>query len=130
MPAKVDWKLPLILLLLCGSTNAHHSFVVHFDPEDLMSISGTVTDYRFRNPHALIRINLNDSTQTWTAETNSPSRLRRRGWSADTVEPGDRVTIEGYRARDGSNYMRLHRLIHPDGEVLIGHTVAEDADGE
>ena len=130
MPAKVDWKLPLILLLLCGSANAHHSFVVHFDPEDFTSISGTVTDYRFRNPHGLIRVNLNDGAQVWTAETNSPSRRRRRGWSADTVEPGDRVTIEGYRARDGSNYMRLHRLIHSDGEVLIGHTVAEDAEGE
>ncbi|HUL82432.1 MAG TPA: DUF6152 family protein, partial [Gammaproteobacteria bacterium] len=58
--------------------------------------------------------------QHWRIETNSPNILRRRGWSEDSIKPGDQVTIEGYPARDGSTSMRVYRVTFADGHELIG----------
>lgn len=122
------------LLALCATAaQAHHSFPVHFVPEGRVVIEGEVTDFRFRNPHGLIFLRASrdgGAVEDWRVETNSPSILRRRGWSADAIAPGDRVTIEGYPARDGSNFMRVYRLVFADGREMIGQrpSVTEDED--
>jgi hypothetical protein len=103
--------------------NAHHSFPVHFVPGEIITVSGVVTDFRFRNPHGLLTFTVKDESGTeaqWKAETNSPSILRRRGWNETSIKPGDAVAIEGYPARDGSNFMRVYRVTYPDGRELVG----------
>jgi len=62
------------------------------------------------NPHGLLALTAKDANgkdQQWKIETNSPNILRRRGWSETSIKPGDLVTVEGYPARDGSNFMRV-----------------------
>jgi hypothetical protein len=100
---------------------AHHSFAVFFNTEDqLHTVTGVVKDFQFRNPHGEITlvVSKGKSTVVWRAETNSPSILRRRGWSADSLHVGDTVTLEGWLARDGSNYMRLHSARMADGRLI------------
>jgi hypothetical protein len=112
---------------------AHHSFPVHFVPDELVTISGEVTEFRFRNPHGLLFLTVRDgdTEQQWKVETNSPNILRRRGWTPGSIEAGDRVTIVGYPARDGSHFMRVYRVVYPDGRELTGQRPAEGvADGE
>jgi uncharacterized protein DUF6152 len=58
--------------------------------------------------------------QQWKIETNSPNILRRRGWTETSIKPGDVVTVEGYPARDGSNFMRVYRVTYADGRELVG----------
>jgi hypothetical protein len=102
---------------------AHHSFAVHFVADKLIDVSGTVTEFSFRNPHGVIALTAkgaDGSDQTWKIETNSPNVLRRRGWNETSIKPGDRVTIEGYPARDGSNFMRVYRVMFADGHELVG----------
>jgi hypothetical protein len=102
---------------------AHHSFAVHFVADKLIDVSGTVTEFSFRNPHGVIALTAkgaDGSDQTWKIETNSPNVLRRRGWNDTSIKPGDRVTIEGYPARDGSNFMRVYRVTFADGRELVG----------
>ncbi len=102
---------------------AHHSFPVHFESEASLQVSGVVTEFRFTNPHGLVFFTVSDADGNeaqWRAETNSPSVLRRRGWSADAIRPGDSITVHGYPSRDGSNFMRIYRVIHADGRELIG----------
>jgi hypothetical protein len=53
--------------------------------------------------------------QEWKVETNSPSILSRRGWTKDSLKPGETVTIRGWPARDGTNYMRLRSASRADG---------------
>jgi hypothetical protein len=113
----------LVLALVCVPAYAHHSFAVHFVPEGRVVIEGVVTEFRFRNPHGLIFLRASDGSQAeaeWKVETNSPSILRRRGWSPDSIKPGDKVTIEGYPARDDTNFMRVYRLEFEDGRELLG----------
>jgi len=112
-----------LALGLAASAAAHHSFAVHFVADKMVTVKGRVTEFSFRNPHGLISLDARDADGTeqhWRIETNSPNILRRRGWSEDSIKPGDQVTIEGYPARDGSTSMRVYRVTFADGHELIG----------
>ena len=110
---------------LCAGSGvrAHHSFPVHFVPGELVTVSGVVTQFRFRNPHGLLSFTVKNEAGEevqWRAETNAPAILRRRGWTEMSIEPGDEVTVEGYPARDGSNFMRVYKVTFADGRELVG----------
>ncbi|WP_338241265.1 DUF6152 family protein [Aurantiacibacter hainanensis] len=97
---------------------AHHSFAVYFDPEDTVSLEGTVTSFRFTNPHGTVVLDVDG--QEWRAETNAPVVLRRRGWDRSSLRPGETVTLTGWRARDGRRYIRLQSA-RDAGGALIGN---------
>jgi hypothetical protein len=108
--------------LVSLAASAHHSFAVFFDNDQgVVSVTGTVTEFNFRNPHGLIRLTVTDKsgkTAEWKAETNSPSILERRGWKANSIKAGDKITVEGWKARDGSNYMRMRKVTMADGTPI------------
>ena len=60
----------------------------------------------------------NGEKQQWTAETTSPSILRRRGWSQASFAPGDKVKLEGMPSQDGSYLMRITRAFREDGTEI------------
>jgi uncharacterized protein DUF6152 len=108
-----------LALTLAGTASAHHSFAVFFDTDaQLVKVTGVVRDFQFRNPHGVITIEVPQGHVIWRAETNSPSILHRRGWSADSLHAGDTVTLEGWRARDGSRYIRLKSARLADGRMI------------
>jgi hypothetical protein len=110
-----------LLVFGAGSALAHHSFAVFFDSTRTISITGIVTEFRFTNPHGLITVEVkgdNGRTTVWRAETNSPSVLRRRGWTTTSLEAGETVTIDGWASRDGTNYIRMSRVTRADGSVV------------
>ena len=118
-------QLPALLLTVAANVGvAHHSFAVFFDTDSqLRRITGVVKEFRFTNPHGIVTLEVleGDRQVTWRAETNSPSILRRRGWSADSLHVGEKITIEGWPARDGSKYVRLRSATRANGEpVEIG----------
>jgi hypothetical protein len=117
------WMLAaMVSTMFCASAGAHHSFAVFFDSDTgIVSVRGTVTDFKFTNPHGIIRVNVKGKdgvVQEWKAETNSPSILERRGWKKDSLKVGDEIVLEGWRARDGSNYMRRRKVTHGDGTPI------------
>ena len=110
-----------LLPILVQQAAAHHSFAVFFDETKSVTVSGSVTAFRFTNPHAIIEITRKTpqgQIETWRGETNAVTLLRRRGWTAESLKAGETVTIEGWPARDGSNYMRIRRVVRADGTVL------------
>lgn len=120
MSSIIRW-ISLGLLLACASAQAHHSFAVFFDTDaKLVKVTGVVRDFQFRNPHGVITVAVPNGKQliTWRAETNSPSVLRRRGWTPESLHVGDKVTLEGWAARDGSRYIRLRSAHLEDGRPV------------
>jgi Family of unknown function (DUF6152) len=111
--------MTLLALLTSAASHAHHSFAVFFDNEKgIVTLQGVVTEFAFRNPHGVIRLNVKDksgATVEWKAETNSPSILERRGWKKDSLKAGDEIILEGWQARDGSRYMRMRKVTRADG---------------
>jgi len=111
----------VLSLLLCSIASAHHSFAVFFDTEDkLVRLTGVVQEFRFSNPHGVITLAVPQGSETviWRAETNSPSILRRRGWTPDILHVGDRITVAGWPARDGTHYLRLQSAQFSDGRPV------------
>ena len=126
--ARARRLVPVVLVLFFAGSAAyaHHSFAVFFDSDRTVTVRGAVVDFQFRNPHGLIRIKSVDSNgkeSVWKAETNSPSILERRGWAKDTLKAGETITMDGWPARDGSNYMRLRTVKRADG-TLVGKPLA------
>ncbi len=110
-----------LLVFGAGSAWAHHSFAVFFDSTRTVSITGVVTEFRFTNPHGVITVEVtNDAgaVTVWRAETNSPSVLRRRGWTTTSLAAGETITVDGWASRDGSNYIRMSRVTRADGSVV------------
>jgi hypothetical protein len=120
----------ILACLAAGLAQAHHSFAVFFQTDKTIAVTGVVTEFRFSNPHGLIKLEVtakDGSTQAWAAETNSPSILVRRGWSKTSLTPGEKVTVEGWPARDGSRYLRMQKVTRANGE-LIGKPFDPNAD--
>ena len=129
------WAAPALLgpLLLLGPSlaHAHHSFAAFFDPAKQVTITGTVTEFRFSNPHGTIVMDVpgaGGAVKTWRVETNAPVVLLRRGWSRDALKPGDTITVEGWPARDGKPYVRLMRATDAQGRP-IGQTFGQGDGG-
>jgi hypothetical protein len=111
----------ILMLAVVDTAGAHHSFAVFFNTDaQLVHLSGVVRDFQFRNPHGVITLAVpkGHAEITWRAETNSPSVLRRRGWTVDSLHVGDKVTLEGWPARDGSRYIRLRSARFADGRLV------------
>lgn len=119
---RLDLSLFAVLAIgASASAAAHHSFAVFFDEAKVIKVTGTVTEFQFRNPHGLIKVDTGKegaAAESWRAETNSPSILERRGWSRTSLKAGDRIVIEGWPARDGSNYMRMRKVTREDGSPV------------
>lgn len=112
-----------VLLLRVPSLWAHHGLAA-FDTTHTVKMEGTVTDFQWINPHAYIYADLKDDkgkVTNWKLEMGSLGMLTRfGGWTPTTVKPGDHVTVQGFRAKDGSAYMSLGKIILPDGRSLLG----------
>ncbi len=112
-------RLPTLAALALAAAipaSAHHSFAVYFDPDAPVTLEGTVTAFRFTNPHGTLVFDV--AGEEWRAETNAPVVLRRRGWTRASLRPGQHVTVSGWRARDGRNYMRLREVRDEDGRLI------------
>ncbi len=113
----------LATLVFSASAWAHHSFAVFFDGDKVAKVTGKVTEFKFANPHGTIALDVKGTV--WKAETNAPVILRRLGWSKDSLHVGDTITIEGWMARDGKNYMRMRKVTRADG-TTVGKPITFD----
>ena len=110
----------LVLLFLAGPIHAHHGTAA-YDMSKSLTLKGVVTSYEFVNPHAKIRVDVNDEnghTVNWLAETNNPNRLARRGWNRNVLKPGDVITITGNPVKSGALNLRLTKVVLADGREL------------
>jgi hypothetical protein len=91
-------------LILSGVTaTAHHSFAAEYDRAQPITITGTVTQLEWTNPHARLYVDAvddNGTTVHWDLELGPPNGLMRLGWRRDSLAPGTEVTVEGFRSRE------------------------------
>ena len=85
---------------------AHHAFAAEFDASKTITVQGAVNKVEWTNPHIWIYVDMKDAdgvVSRWQCEGGSPNTLTRQGWSKDSLKAGDQVSIEGFRAKNGTN---------------------------
>jgi hypothetical protein len=87
-----------------------------------ISISGTLKEFEYTNPHCWLHISVADAgtgrTVDWSFEMGSIGQIAQQGWKIDTVKPGDKITVEGYPMKDGSRGGQYLSARLGDGRVF------------
>ena len=112
--------LPAILFSALGQ--AHHSFFAVFDGEELVTIKGTVTEFRMVNPHAMMHVDAadaNGNVQSWSVEFDGRLHLTRAGWNPDSFKIGEVIEVTGNPARSGSTMMFFNRSVDASGKEIV-----------
>jgi Family of unknown function (DUF6152) len=106
--------------LLALPAAAHHSFAM-FDQQKVVTLTGTVKNFEWVNPHSWIYLMVADANGApiqWAIEMGSPAQTSRIGWKPDSIKPGDQVTIEMNPLKDGTRGGTIVSLTLPDGKKL------------
>lgn len=118
-----------LLLSFSGSSFAHHSSAPHFDESVEIRLEGTVTEWRFVNPHSYIYFDVvgeNGEKVNWRCEMHAKTPMQRSGFSEETFFEGQKLTLVGAPARREDNVCGLTSFIFSDGtEVGRAGTLPE-----
>jgi hypothetical protein len=112
-----------LLVLTTMRVSAHHAFAATYDENRVVTVSGIVTKFEWTNPHAWLSVDGKDESGkvgSWRFEMGSPGGLVSRGWEKTAMKIGDHVTVDGYRAKDGSNVANARMVTLPGGRKLFG----------
>lgn len=119
---KTLWAV-IALLAISARASAHHEFAAEYDEKSIVTITGTVSSFKWTNPHTWLYLDGNDAggkPVRWAFELGSPSGLVSRGWTKGELKKGDHVTVEGYGAKKKNNSANARTITLPDGRKLFG----------
>ncbi len=117
--------LAIGMLALPVQAVAHHSFAAEFDADSPIELTGIVTSVKWANPHTFFYIDVETETgdwENWALELGSPNGLMRRGWTRNSMQIGDTVSVTGSRARDGSLKGNARSVVLANGQQLFNAT--------
>jgi hypothetical protein len=100
---------------------AHHSIMATYDPALPVSVHGTVTRFLFRNPHSFVSIDeaRKDGTNIhWDVELPPGGMIGQKGWTRDTLRPGDVLTFSGFRGKGNAQRAIAAEIVLADGRIL------------
>ena len=114
--------LPILLLPHESGALAHHAFSPVYDGSKTVTITGTLTDFKLVNPHAMMTIDVVDKAGkriAWTVEMPGLLSLTRLGWTDKTVAVGDRLTVSGNPTHTGSARVAFKKIVLANGTELL-----------
>jgi len=121
--ARLAMAAALLTAAAPGLAQAHHSFAM-YDQTKVVTLNGTVKDFQWSNPHALVWLlvpSASGDPVLWSLELpTGPGNLARMGWSKHSLSAGDKVSVDINPLRDGRNGGSLKKALLVDsGKVLI-----------
>ena len=100
---------------------AHHSQAM-FDTSKRLTLSGTVREFQFSNPHCYIQVLVpnpaGSGTIEWSVEMGAPTHLLRAGIYPNTLHAGERITVIIIPLRDGGKGGHYVSATGPDGKLI------------
>ena len=102
--------------------DAHHASAPFYDQDHPVEAEGVVTRFLFRNPHSFLYVDATDEngeTVHWEIEMGTAISMSRRGWTPETIKPGDPIRIVGAPSRNPGTYgICCAELTKPDGSPI------------
>ena len=130
------WLSVILLAVATPQALAHHAINGNFDLQrDVFLADAVLTEFKFVNPHVYVYLDVTDdegAVTNWRCEMAAASRLRRRGWTAESLVPGQIMSIDGSPARREENVCHVGMIILEDGTTLSeydGRPTAEEVSG-
>ena len=106
-------------VLLAGAPlRAHHSIAGAYDAKRPVTLTGTVRQFHFVNPHPWVELDAPDSggqMRTWRMELDNRSELSAIGMDGETLKAGDRIAVSGIAAVSAQYALYVRKLERPDG---------------
>jgi len=112
--------ITVVMVLMSAAALAHHSYAM-FDRSRLLTVTGTVKELQWTNPHAWLQVIVKQPGGQYLEygfESNGPDGLRKAGWTRHIVKAGEQVTVEYLPLRNGQPGGELASLTLPDGRKL------------
>jgi hypothetical protein len=122
-----------LLVLASTAARAHHSFSAEYDANQPITLKGQIVRIDLVNPHAWLYLEVKGTDGTvvrWTIEMGAPNNLTRRGVTNSTLPIGETVTVDGYRAKDGSTTVNGRQIRMADGRTLFTGSSSTAAPGD
>ena len=124
MKARFTAVVSALTLAVVTPVVGHHSYSAEFDETKPIKLTGTVAKVEWSNPHIWIYLDVKDAdgkVTTWGFSGSPPGMLIRRGITKNSIKLGDVLTIQGHRAKDGSNNSSGNVVTFVDGrDALLG----------
>ena len=124
----IFWLVLVCLSLVPQSLLGHHSFFAEFDEHHPVKVTGTITRVEWENPHVWYYLNVKGADgkiTTWGFSMNAPGQLMRSGLTKEMLKLGALITVEGFRAKDGSNNANSQKITLPDRQSVVTGTQGE-----
>ena len=123
------WWFPVVTacglgVLFATAAGAHHS-QSEFDFKLKVDVQGTISRLEWKSPHARLYVDAKDQNGeavSWNFELPSPNTLMRRGWTRESLKPGDTVSVSGARARNFPTIAYAISIKDRDGKALFTGT--------
>ena len=110
-------------LLMCSVPLwAHHGFAA-FETTKQVTLKGTVTEWRWINPHCILLFDVKDDHGNivhWATEVGAPNTMSKGGWTKNVFKAGDEITVTLEPAKNGAPVARTRNVVLPNGRVLVG----------
>lgn len=94
---------------LCAAPALAHHGWSEYDANTTLTLTGTIVESRYQNPHATVRFK--SGNKTWFAWLAPVTRMEARGLTGEMVKAGATVTLVGYASTTKKDEMRVERII-------------------
>jgi Family of unknown function (DUF6152) len=114
------------VIVIAAPLMAHHGTGGIYEMEKPITLEGTVTMFKFVNPHVLIYFDVSGSKKgaviNWLGEGPSVINWTRNGWNRNSVKAGDQVTVTLFPARSGKPEGVVHKIVAANGKTWCCET--------
>jgi hypothetical protein len=110
-----------VVLLISTGLAAHHGTST-YDMNTEITLSGTVKEWTFGNPHTWLWLTVSSGqkpAEEWSIESAPPTYLTGQGWSASTIKAGETLTALISPLKTDPRRGILLEVKRANGETLI-----------